>query len=82
MTGDPRGWKRKKQALVRTHKFPSFVDAIGFVQKLAFYAEREDHHPDLAISYRTVTITWTTHDEGGVTAKDIAAARFTNTLIR
>lgn len=77
----PDGWTQKDNALVRTHKFPSFVDAMAFAMKLAFHAEREDHHPDLHISYRTVTIEWTTHDQGGVTEKDIAGATFTNTLL-
>jgi 4a-hydroxytetrahydrobiopterin dehydratase len=77
----PRGFRRSKGALVRVHKFPTFVDAIAFVTQLAFYAERMDHHPDLQISYRTVTISWTTHDAGGVTDKDIAGAAFTNTLL-
>ena len=85
----PKGWEKQLNALVRTHKFPSFVEAISFVTQLAFYAESMDHHPDLRISYRTVTIEWTTHAgagvaknaAGGVTAKDIAGAKFTNTLI-
>lgn len=81
MTRIPKGFKHQDAALVRVHKFPTFVDAIAFVAKLAFYAESVDHHPDLYISYRTVTIAWTTHDKGGVTAKDIAGAKFTNTLL-
>ena len=76
------GWTRNDSALVRTVTFPSFVDAIAFVTRLAFYAESVDHHPDLAVSYRKVTVTWTTHDKGGVTSKDLAAAKFTDTLVR
>jgi len=81
MTRVPKGWKKRNNALVRIHKFPTFVDAMSFVMQLAFYAESVGHHPDLHISYRTVTIEWTTHDKGGVTAKDVAGAKFTNTLI-
>ena len=77
----PAGWSKQRNALVRIHKFESFVDAIAFVVKLGFYAESVDHHPDLKISYRTVTIEWTTHSTGGVTKKDAAGAKFTNTLI-
>ena len=77
----PKAWKKQNDGLVRAHKFPTFVDALSFVTKLGFYAESVGHHPDLYISYRTVTIMWTTHDAGGVTAKDIAGAKFTNTLI-
>lgn len=81
MTRIPKAWKKYEDALVRTHKFPTFVDAMSFVTKLAFYAESVDHHPDLYISHRTVFIAWTTHSKGGVTAKDVAGATFTNTLI-
>jgi 4a-hydroxytetrahydrobiopterin dehydratase len=77
----PPGWAKQRNALVRIHKFDSFVDAMSFVMQLAFYAESVDHHPDLKISYRTVTIEWTSHDAGGVTKKDVAGAKFTNTLI-
>ena len=77
----PPNWAMQRNALVRIHKFDSFVDAVSFVVQLGFYAESVDHHPDLKISYRTVTIEWTTHDAGGVTKKDVAGAKFTNTLI-
>jgi 4a-hydroxytetrahydrobiopterin dehydratase len=73
-------WKRKNKALTRTFKCPSFVDAMAFAMKIAFYAESVDHHPDLQISYKTVTVTWTTHDEGGITEKDVAAAKFTDSV--
>jgi 4a-hydroxytetrahydrobiopterin dehydratase len=82
MIRTPAGWTRDGDALVRSHKFPTFADAIAFVTRLAFHAEQENHHPDLAISYRTVTITWTTHDRGTVTAKDVAGARFVSRLLR
>lgn len=81
MTRIPQGWKKRNDALVRIHKFPTFVDAMSFVMQLAFYAESVDHHPDLHVSYRTVSVEWTTHDKGGVTEKDVAGAKFTNTLI-
>jgi 4a-hydroxytetrahydrobiopterin dehydratase len=77
----PKGWAKQRNALVRIHKFESFADAVAFVVKLGFYADCVDHHPDLKISYRTVTIEWTTHDAGGITRKDVAGAKFTSTLI-
>jgi 4a-hydroxytetrahydrobiopterin dehydratase len=48
---------------------------VAFVNRLVPGSETADHHPDLAVSYRRVTVTFTTHSEGGVTAKDIAGAR-------
>jgi 4a-hydroxytetrahydrobiopterin dehydratase len=63
-------WAYRDNALVRQFSFPSFPDAIAFVTRLAFEAEAADHHPDLSVSYKKVTVTWSTHSEGGVTAKD------------
>jgi 4a-hydroxytetrahydrobiopterin dehydratase len=76
------GWTVKDGALVRTIEFPSFPDAIAFVTRLGFEAQANDHHPDLAISYRKVTVTWSTHSEGGITAKDLDGARDTDRLSR
>lgn len=58
----------------------TFPDAIAFATRLGFYAESVNHHPDILISYRTVTVTWSTHDAGGVTEKDEAAAAETDRL--
>jgi 4a-hydroxytetrahydrobiopterin dehydratase len=67
---DYPGWQAQGDALVRQYTFPSFPDAIIFVTRLAFYAEASDHHPDLLVRYRKVTVTWSTHSEGGVTERD------------
>jgi len=75
-------WSRTDRALTRTFTFPAFSNAIAFVNKLARYAESVDHHPDMLITYTTVTITWSTHDAGGVTGKDEAGARATDELAR
>ena len=64
------GWAFEDNGLVRTFKCASFPDAIAFLTRLAFDAEAADHHPDLSLSYRTVRVRWSTHSEGGVTAKD------------
>jgi 4a-hydroxytetrahydrobiopterin dehydratase len=69
------GWARKDDALARQFTFQGFPDAVAFVTRLAFDAEATDHHPDLQVSYKRVTVTWSTHDEGGVTEKDFEGAR-------
>ena len=69
------GWSRQGDALTRQFTFKGFPDAIAFVTRLAFDAEAADHHPDLQVSYKRVTVTWSTHSEGGVTEKDFAGAR-------
>ncbi len=67
---DYPGWQAQGDALVRQFTFKSYPDAIAFVARLAFDAEASDHHPDLLIRYRKVTVTWSTHSEGGVTERD------------
>lgn len=69
------GWRFEGGALVKRLSFASFPDAVAFVNRLVPGSEAADHHPDLAISYRHVTVMFTTHSEGGVTELDIAGAR-------
>ncbi|MGZ4335380.1 MAG: 4a-hydroxytetrahydrobiopterin dehydratase [Gaiellaceae bacterium] len=66
----PDGWQERGEALEREFEFPSFSDAITFVNRVAELAESENHHPDIAISYRRVTLRWTTHSAGGITDRD------------
>lgn len=69
------GWKRQGKAITKQFTFKGFPDAIAFITRLAFDAEAADHHPDLQVSYRRVTVAWSTHDQGGVTKKDLEGAR-------
>jgi 4a-hydroxytetrahydrobiopterin dehydratase len=71
---DLPGWSFADNAIVREFAFAGFADAIAFVTRLAFDAEAADHHPDLNVRYRKVTVSWSTHSEGGVTEKDVAGA--------
>jgi 4a-hydroxytetrahydrobiopterin dehydratase len=71
------GWKKKGRALTRTFEFKDFPEAIKFVNRLAKLAEKAGHHPDIDIRWNKVTLTLTTHDEGGLTDKDFdLAAKF------
>lgn len=72
----PEGWNEVDGALERTFELPSFPEAIAFVTRVADLAEAEDHHPDIAIHYRSVTLRWWTHTAGGITQRDreLAAA--------
>lgn len=63
-------WIEANGALERTFELPSFREAIAFVGRVADLAEEANHHPDIAISYRKVTLRWTTHSAGGITEKD------------
>ncbi|HKN63006.1 MAG TPA: 4a-hydroxytetrahydrobiopterin dehydratase [Gaiellaceae bacterium] len=74
------GWEERDNALVREFELPSFPAAIAFVDRLAELAEGENHHPDIDIRYRKVTVRWTTHSEGGITDKDREMAERTAAL--
>ncbi|MGL5062383.1 MAG: 4a-hydroxytetrahydrobiopterin dehydratase [Microcoleus sp.] len=69
------GWTVAGKELRCSRKFKDFIEAIDFVNKLVQPAESAGHHPDIAISYNTVTINLTTHDAGGLTEKDFALAQ-------
>jgi len=72
---DLPGWRYADNAIVKEFTFAGFPEAVAFVNRLVPGSEAADHHPDLAVSYRRVTVAFTTHSEGGVTAKDVAGAR-------
>ena len=63
-------WAEVDGALERTWQFDSFPDAIAFVNRVAELAEAENHHPDIAISYRNVTLRWRTHSADDITDRD------------
>jgi len=70
------GWRREGDAIVKEFRFDGgFTGSVGYVNRLAEAAEAADHHPDLAISWNTVTVTWSTHSQGGITENDVRMAR-------
>lgn len=69
------GWELQGGAIRRELRFPAFADAVAFVVRLGFAAEAADHHPDLDVRYNRVTVTLSTHSEGGVTRRDLELAR-------
>jgi 4a-hydroxytetrahydrobiopterin dehydratase len=73
--GSLSGWSRRGDALTRQYSFRNFVEAMGFVNRVADSAEAVNHHPDIDIRYSKVTLTLSTHDSGGITQKDIDLAR-------
>jgi len=69
------GWTLKGKAIEKTYTFGSFREAVSFVVRVAFHAEEADHHPDITISYKQVTLVYSTHSAGGLTDKDFEGAR-------
>lgn len=70
------GWREVdgRDAITRTFRFADFNAAFGFMTRAALVAEKMDHHPEWSNVYRTVSVTLTSHDAGGVTDRDIRLA--------
>jgi len=75
------GWRRDGDAILRDLRFPTFMDAIRFIDRVAVVAEAADHHPELTNVYWNVGIRLTTHDAGGVTERDLALARAIDAVV-
>jgi 4a-hydroxytetrahydrobiopterin dehydratase len=68
------GWQLEGDAIRRRFTFSGFPEAIAFVTRLGFGAEAADHHPDILINYKRVTLIYSTHSAGGLTTKDFDGA--------
>jgi 4a-hydroxytetrahydrobiopterin dehydratase len=71
---DNPGWDYTNNSLVKEFKFEDFNSAMAFANRVGMYAERNDHHPVMEITWGRVKVTWTTYDAGGVTVRDLAGA--------
>jgi 4a-hydroxytetrahydrobiopterin dehydratase len=71
---DLKGWTLEGDAIRKPFTFGGFPEAVAFVDRLVPEAEAADHHPDILINYKRVTLTYSTHSEGGLTDKDFAGA--------
>ena len=76
------GWTRDGTAIRKQFVFAGFPEAIAFVDRLAPEAEGADHHPEILIAYKRVTLTYSTHSEGGITEKDFEGAAAADRLAR
>ena len=74
------GWEREGDAIVKDFKLDDFRGSVDFVNALTPVAEEMNHHPDLAISWDKVTVSITTHSEGGLTENDFELARKIDSL--
>jgi len=72
------GWDLEEGKLTKSFKFSNFVEAFGFMTKIALEAEKINHHPEWSNVYNTVTIKLSTHDVGGITDYDIKLAEIIN----
>ncbi len=74
-------WKIVSGELVRTFQFKDFLGSLAFVNSVGKLAEQAGHHPDIDIRYNKVRLGLTTHDAGGLTAKDFDLAAQTDKLV-
>jgi 4a-hydroxytetrahydrobiopterin dehydratase len=76
------GWAEVsgREAIARTYVFKDFNEAFGFMSRAALVAEKSDHHPEWRNVYKTVEVELSTHDAGGVTAKDVELAKAMNAI--
>lgn len=75
------GWSHEDDKLKRDYEFENFRDAIAFINRIAFEAEEQVHHPELFNVYNSVSIALSTHDAGGkVTEKDLKLAKTIESL--
>ena len=72
-----KGWRKVpgRDAITKKFVFKDFNQAFGFMSRAALMAEKMDHHPEWFNVYKTVEVTLSTHDAGGVTDKDVALAK-------
>ena len=75
-----KGWKHTGDEIRKTFVHEDFVRAMGFVQSVSLLAEKMNHHPDIDIRWNKVTLTLSSHSEGGLTEKDFVLAMQINGL--
>jgi len=76
------GWTLEGRAIRKQYTFSDFPAAVAFVSRLVPDAEAADHHPDIIINYRRVTLLYSTHSEGGLTQKDFDGAAMADRKVR
>lgn len=68
-------------AISKQYEFENFYQTMAFVNAVAYIAHVEDHHPDLAVSYKRCRVTFSTHDAGGLSANDFICAAKVDALL-
>ncbi|MFQ6607242.1 MAG: 4a-hydroxytetrahydrobiopterin dehydratase [Fidelibacterota bacterium] len=75
------GWKFMNNCIVKEFTFASYMAGIAFVNQVATLAETHNHHPDLGVGWCRVKVSFTSHDTGGVTERDIHMAQEVSHLV-
>lgn len=75
------GWRLIDGSLEKSYAFKNYYETIAFVNAIAFIANAEDHHPDLALSYGKCTVRFNTHDVQGISVSDFFCASKVDALL-
>lgn len=75
------GWALKEGAIEKTYRFTNYHETLAFVNALAWIAHREDHHPDLLVSYNRCVVRFNTHSVGGISINDFICAAKVDALV-
>ncbi len=76
------GWQQQEQTISKSYTFKNYYQTIAFVNAVAWMTHREDHHPDLAVSYNSCRVTYSTHAIGGLSENDFICAAKVDALFR
>ncbi len=76
------GWQLQDNRISKTYSFKNYYQTMSFVNAVAWISHREDHHPDMTVSYNTCRIDYSTHDVGGLSVKDFNCATQADALFK
>lgn len=76
------GWQQHEQTIVKTYPFKNYYQTIAFVNAVAWMTHREDHHPDLKVTFNSCTVEYSTHAIGGLSENDFICAAKVDALFR
>jgi len=82
MLGQLKAWELLDGRLVKTFAFKNYYETMAFVNALAWVSHKEDHHPDLAVSYNKCRVEYWTHDAAGITENDFICAAKADALLK
>lgn len=75
-------WQQQGQHISKTYTFKNYYQTIAFVNALAWMTHQADHHPDLTVTYNSCSVSYSTHDVGGLSEKDFTCAAYADELFR
>lgn len=80
--GELSGWQLQNLSISKTYTFKNYYQTIAFVNAIAWVSHREDHHPDLAVSYNACRVDYSTHSAGGLSENDFICAALVDALFK